>query len=177
MTVHAYKHFIRCGTGLRTLMDFYIYVSRKENTLHWEYIDTAIRSLGISEFEQGCRALSRRLFGAASLCIEDLTEAEQEMLAYFAYCGAYGTKQIYIRNKLAEIQGNREPVRTSTKLRYLLRRVFPGRAFFRCAYPFLYRNPWLIPSFWGYRLIRALFRRFDSVRTEMKTLKETTERE
>lgn len=96
---HAYKHYSRSGTGIRTLADIYIMNQKLGGTLNWEYVDSELRGLGIFSYEHESRELARKIFGIAELPTKaNLSEAEQQMLAYYLGASTYGTIENRILN-------------------------------------------------------------------------------
>ena len=47
LTAHEYKHYSWGGTGLRSLMDVYVYLKNLEGRLDWNYIKEEIRPASI----------------------------------------------------------------------------------------------------------------------------------
>ena len=87
---HAYKHYSSSGTGVRTLADIYIMNQKLGGTLNWEYVDSELQGLGIFSYERESRELAQKLFGSAELPTEaNLSEAEQQMLAYYLGASTY----------------------------------------------------------------------------------------
>ena len=72
--VHAYKHYVKSGTGLRTLLDFYMYLKSKKE-LDFSYIEKEAEFLGIKEFELQSRFLCKKVFEQTSLKTVDAFEA------------------------------------------------------------------------------------------------------
>ena len=51
IVTHAYKHFSRSGSGIRTLIDVYLYI--KNNMLmDWDYISAQLKILELEKFEE-----------------------------------------------------------------------------------------------------------------------------
>ncbi|MGM9664494.1 MAG: nucleotidyltransferase family protein, partial [Eubacteriales bacterium] len=50
MTVHEYKHYSGGGTGLRSLLDCFVYLRAKGDKLDRNYIDGELDKLGLGEF-------------------------------------------------------------------------------------------------------------------------------
>ena len=61
------KHYANKGTGLRSLLDTYVYVLQKGSHLDWSYIGKEAQKLGIAEFERNNRDLAMHLFSGESL--------------------------------------------------------------------------------------------------------------
>ena len=79
---HTYKHYIRAGSGLRSLLDVYVFL-RAHPDLDREYLDAELQKLEITDFEEKLRRLSRKVFTGA-----ELNEQEQKMLDYLILSGA-----------------------------------------------------------------------------------------
>lgn len=118
MIAHAHKHYSHSGTGLRTLVDIYVYNQKKQ--LDRNYIKQELKKLGIEEFEEKTRKLVYQLFNRTSkFSIDELTEDDQQLFLYYCDSGTYGNLKKRIENSLQETHGH--------KLKYLLTRLFPNR--------------------------------------------------
>lgn len=170
ITSHTYKHYIRQGTGIRSLLDSFVYVSKKGDSLDWDYIRRESEKLGIAEFEQQSRTLAMKIFAPEP---QALTAKEAQMLELFLSCGTYGTDAGDIQRQLVELQGDGKPITLWTKIRFWLRHLFPGLEYMRKYVPFCYRHRWCIPFYWIYRLFWALFHRRDTIRKKFKIVKDS----
>lgn len=156
---HEYKHYSGSGTGIRSLLDCYVYLQAKQDTLNWDYITQECQKLGISDFEKKSRQLSQKVFGKAlptdfeKFC-NYLSETETEMLKYYLTSGVYGTLERRIENRVANFQ---KDSKSKSKFRYILSRIFPGMDTYKSTFPFFYKHKWLLPIGWLYRLIRMIF--------------------
>lgn len=150
ITAHEYKHYSREGTGLRSLLDRYVYIKKKQ--LNFEYVTTECAKLGIEKFETESRALCQKVFSNAEL--PELTEAEREMLEYYMFSTAYGTQEQNIRHSLEKNYGK---VSRGTKIRYVLRQAFPKAEFYKSYCPLAYKYKILIPLVWLIRSIKVIF--------------------
>lgn len=151
---HSYMHWEGNGTGLRTVLDVYLY-RRARPDMDGAYIAGELQKLGLTEFEALFRALGEKLFGPAPA--PALTGAEQKALAWLERAGMYGTLERSVQNNLRRLQGGEGPTGGRTRTKYLLRRVFPDREWYRINAPFVYRHGWVKPFFWVYRLGRGVF--------------------
>ncbi|MGN0619633.1 MAG: nucleotidyltransferase family protein [Ruminiclostridium sp.] len=154
---HAYKHYTGGGTGLRTLLDFYVYLKAEEE-MDFAYIENECAALGTGGFEKQSRALCKKVFGtAAAMGYEDfedsLSEEEKAMLMYYLTSGVYGTVERSIDNRINKYREEK----SGSKLRYLLSRLFPSVESYKVCYPFFYKHKLLLPVGWLYRLLRAVF--------------------
>lgn len=168
---HACKHHNGNGTGLRTLLDCYVYLQKKGAHLDWNYIQNELKLLGADTFEEQCRTLSQAMFEKT---LQDVTmvldESKQEILSQFMLSGTYGTIQQNMRNHLKKIQADEKPISSKTKRTYILRRMFPDLDWYKANVPFCYRHRCSIPFYWMYRNVRTLLFRRKSIKCEIKRL-------
>lgn len=160
MIVHEYKHYSSSGTGLRSLLDVYVYLMAKEEKMDFSYILRECEALGIAEFEKRGRLLCKKVFSknfAESMTkngVSELSEEEKKMLDFYLTSGVYGTIDQLADNRLAEFQ---KETGSSSKLRYMWHRVFPDAEKIKGAYPFFGRHRWLMPMLWIYRPVHGIF--------------------
>lgn len=152
---HEYKHFALGGTGLRSLLDIYVYLKKYAELMDWDYIAQETEKLGLTEFEAQNRNLARKVFSNDSL--EALSEKEKDLLEYFARSGTYGNKENRMTNQ----------VKRYGMIHYLIRRVFLPMGSVRRIYPFFYKHKILIPFLPLYRL----FHLKDKAAEEVKFLR------
>lgn len=155
LILHEYKHYADGGTGIRSLLDVYIFIGRSGKSLDMEYIQTELEKLNAVGFERQTRELAMKLFGFAELSAD-----ERQLLDQYIFSGAYGTFANAGKNKIeSEMQGTGK----TAKLSYIFHRLFPPMRVIRSEYPFFYRYKVLIPVLW---LIRP-FMRFSVNRKRM----------
>jgi hypothetical protein len=141
MLTHEYKHFSGNGTGLRSLLDTYVYLKAKEASMDRDYLAGELEKLGLTEFEKENRSLSMKLFNG-----EPLTEAEEKMLGIVKDSGTYGNETVRAKNAI-EKRG---------RAGYLLARTFLPLHEMRSLYPWLDKAPFLLPLSWVLRIGKAL---------------------
>ena len=164
VAAHAYKHFSNSGTGLRSLLDIYVFLT-KHPGLDAGYIDAETRKLGISDFEKTARGLAFDLFGgdaavdSANGADLALPPEEREMLEYIIDSGTYGTLAHGIENDVAK----------HGKLGFFIRKAFLPYRSMCSLYPVLKKAPVLLPFCWVARWIKALFSKPKKVRQIFRT--------
>ena len=161
LLAHEYKHYSNSGTGLRSVLDTYVYLKKKGDTLDWTYLSEEVDKLGIADFEAQNRSLALHLFGG-----EELTVQDQEMLEYLLSSGTYGTVQNRVKNRIRKY-GN-GPFR---KQRYVMSRLFLPMNTVRAAFPLFIKSPILLPFLPVYRVARGMRLRKDRLRAEWKELR------
>ena len=148
LVAHEYKHYTTLGSGLRFLLDVYVFL--KKFKLDEDYIAKESQKLGVAEFERENRALAFRLFDG-----EELTSADCENIEYRLESGASGTRIHLVENK---IRGKKWG-----KLRFMIGRFLvpidktkPRYAIYSKIYPLFYRHKILLPLLPFYRVYKSL---------------------
>ena len=145
--------------------------------MNWEYVDSELRGLGIFSYESESRELAQKLFGIAELPTEaNLSEAEQQMLAYYLGASTYGTIENRTLNQMQKLQPDGGAITAHTKQKYLLSRIFPGREWCEAYAPTVYKYPVLLPFFWVWRLIYKGITKRKKATQEIKALKAVSRR-
>ena len=159
-TAHSYKHFHNSGCGVRTLIDYYLYL--KNNNLDFDYINKELEKIDLKEFSDLISNLSIKVFDNQNLNIDELNT-----ILFIASSGTYGTLEHAV-NKGVKKKG---------KFGYFMSRVFPPLSFYKLAYPWAYRTIILIPIAWFHRLFRILFTDPKKAVREIKMINKTKDKE
>ena len=162
LTAHEYKHFSGRGTGLRSLLDIYVFRQKLGSQLDEEYISSEMKKLGISDFEQQNRSLALHLFGGS-----ELTEQDCKMLEYVIFSGTYGTFQNSIENRVKKNGGGEKGKRA-----YIRNKLFMPLESVKKYYPFYYKHKALLPVLFFYRIGKAVTVKQGKTKRILKILKE-----
>jgi hypothetical protein len=159
LMAHEYKHYIRGGTGVRSLLDTYIFMKKFGASLDMGYLQKELTALGIEQYEKESRSLAMKVFSG-----EALSPEEQENLDYYISSGTYGTYSHLVGNRVAlENDGS--------KSRYILHRLFPSKEEILRNYPFFREHPRMLPLFWVWRPFHGLLHHRKGLKTELEQLK------
>lgn len=176
--IHCNRHYTKKGTGLRSLLDSYVYTKTKNADLDWEYIQRELAKLEVDEFERQMREVSWKIFDdPQSVSEEGLSEEERDFLETFLSSPTYGTYENMVRNTLKEMDPDAEKPTGWTKFRYVLRRAFPNAEFMAVYAPILARHKWLLPAGYVYRIIRTCCKFPGRARSEFRTMRNMTTEE
>lgn len=163
MIAHEYKHYSVYGTGLRSLLDTYVFLQK--NNIDMDYVTTETEKLEIGEFEQQNRSLAMALFDKNAL-----TEENEQMLSYILASGTYGKFSHSVENMLRRDGDG--------KIEYLRRRIIGplkkndiDRKRFRERYATFFNYPVLLPFLPFYRLLRALKKNPKRIKAEANALR------
>lgn len=163
MLAHEYKHYARGGTGLRSLLDVYVFLLAHEKELHKDLTAEKLREVGLADFERMNRELSKKIFSGEEPDVSDM-----ERLGYFLSSGTYGNTQQKRDNLIAN--SLRDDDTKSSKLKYIGKRVFPSEYELRTQYPFYYRHKAFLPILWTRRFFRGVFVHPKTVFSELKEI-------
>lgn len=163
---HAHRHFEASGTGLRLLVDCYVWNHAKE--MNRSYLDEELKKLDMVDFERICRTLSEKMLGGESFF---LTAEEDQMLTYMEQCGTFGNEEIGAENRVLKQMKKANVDERTAKRQLFIQRLFPDMHYYEIRAPFVYRHKILIPFYWIWRLIRRLIR--GGTLKEVKSLSNT----
>ena len=139
LVMHEYKHFSQDGTGLRSLLDLYVYL--RKTRLDLDSVHREAAKMDLAGFEQENRELAQRLFEQ-----QPLTPDQETLLDHFLSDGAYG-------NPLNRIN---RTISREGKAAFFFSRLFLPLETMQNAFPLLKKVPVLYPLFWIYRMGRGL---------------------
>lgn len=166
VTTHEYKHYSGGGTGLRSLLDCYVYLKAKGDKLDFEYIEGECRKLGIEDFEQRRRKLAMKVFFEGST--EGLDEKDLEMLGYYAGSGTYGNVSNRVKNS---IDDEYRKTGKRSKAKYVSNRLFPSLDYMSRSVPFVKNNPLLYPAGFVVRVWRSIFKSGSRIKREVEAVR------
>ena len=148
MIAHEYKHYIKGGTGVRSLVDQYIFMRKFGDSFRWDYARAELDRMGIRDYEEKTRSLAMKLFGEA-VPISALSPEEDELLNLHIFSGIYGSLAADMEQRLQNEAGG-------SRVKLALNRIFPSMDNIKTWWPFFYRHKWLIPLLWIIRPVKAL---------------------
>ncbi|MEY8461751.1 nucleotidyltransferase domain-containing protein [Streptococcus merionis] len=144
-TLHDYKHYSQSGTGIRSLVDLFLFLETEYDNLDWRYIKKELFRLSLTDFEQQQRKLAFKLFGAQAVSLTDLTDDDRNVLSYILSSGTYGLMENQIINEVNYSNGN--------QWLYWKERFFPPVKTMQLRFPTLQKHRYLLPLFYLYRFI------------------------
>ena len=166
---HAVKHLRLGGTGLRTLVDIYLYLQNVP--LNFSYISEQLSVLEISDEEEKLRNISNKLFslennGNLSLLEDD----EKNLLNFIFLSGAYGTIESKAKLELSALSSN-QTFSFKNKFIYWTKRIFAVPARYNMRYPKLYKNKVTRPLIHFVRFYNGLTKNRKYLISEFRTVR------
>lgn len=152
LVIHFAKHYMRGSISPKDICDFWVFRNAYPG-LDETYIEAEMKKLKLTDFYQNIRSVLDCWFcGAApTAAAEAMTEAvfrhgvADERTTFWGY-------SILSRQNGPGGLG-------SSKLRFLLSRIFPSLSFMQARYPVLMKKPWLFPVYWFVRWFQLIFQK------------------
>jgi len=160
ITLHAYKHFINAGVGVRYLLDTFLFLNKYRDSLSWDIINREMEKLCAADFERTHRLLAQKVFS-----LQPLDENDRQLLDLYLMYGTHGAYERMIKNSASTDDGK------TSKSRYLLKRIFPYGDDLPKKYSFFRSHRALLPALWLYRPARAIIKYPASLLKEVRILR------
>lgn len=151
---HAYKHFSRSGSGIRTLTDLYFYI-KNDKSMDWNYISEQLKVLKLENFETLLRNTAVHAFSRQG----KMTTEEWNTVLYMIGSGIFGTSQNRIRNCMKTNGKNKV-------WHYIVDRVWLSDSVTEENFPFFYHHRFYRPFLPIYRFIRGILTHPKKIWTE-----------
>ena len=153
LILHAYKHFVRSGIGLRQFCDIGLWARAYHVEIDWQRL------------HEQCESVHAATFAAAAFCIAgdylgiefDLPapwdgSIDVEPLLHDTLCGGvYGSNDLTRLHSSTVTLNAVKASRTGEKSS-VLSTVFPKREYLERRYPYLKKRPYLLPVAWMQRI-------------------------
>lgn len=172
MLMHGYKHFSGAGSGVRTMLDFYLFLKAYGDTLNREYIDGEIAAADALAEKRGAEGAPLKnfeatLFRKIGLWFEGESAVLDETGLEILSDGVYGrAEKRWIKESRKKGRG-----------KYLFGRLFPPFRTMKQAFPVLKKLPFLLPFFWIWRILRGVFKRRKNIAREVRCVNEEFRKE
>ena len=167
ITAHEYKHFSHGGTGLRNLVDRYVFLNHFADDLDMSYIKAELSKIELLNYEKKSHDFALKLYNGVKLDAEG-----KQFLDYYIFSGTYGTTENLVENRIKARGGG-----ITSRIRYGLDRFIgpvsrhnPSYTVYAAQYPTFYKHKLLLPLLPFYRLIHGLKNSRKRIITEIRTL-------
>ena len=153
LLLHAYKHFVRSGIGLRQFCDIGLWARAYHGEIDWQRLHEQCESVHAATFAAAAFRIARDYLGIEFDLPAPWSDAvDAEPLLHDSLCGG-----VYGSNDLTRLHSSTvtlNAVKSSRKGRKstVLRTVFPEKAYLESRYPYLKKRPYLLPVAWVQRI-------------------------
>ena len=161
---HAFKHFLHSGFGIRQICDILLFAHRHGGAIDWEQVRLSCRAIRAEKFAAALFAIGIRHLGFGPVGPWGSLYVDEKPLLHDVLCaGVYGSADLS-RQHSSTI--TLEAVSTRKKAPAgILAAAFPTAKHLEGRYPWLKKQPWLLPVAWTSRMadyLRETKRRPDS---------------
>lgn len=155
LLLHAYKHFVRSGIGVRQFCDIGLWARAYHNEIDWQRLHDQCESVHAATFAAAAFRIARDYLGIdfdLSMPWNDAVDAEP--LLHDSLCGGvYGSNDL-TRLHSSTVTLNAVKASRAGEKSSVLRTVFPKREYLERNYLYLKKRPYLLPVAWAQRLVR-----------------------
>lgn len=154
LILHAYKHFVRCGIGLRQFCDIGLWAQTYHEQIDWLRLYDQCAGVHAATFAGAAFRIARTYLGIAfELPAWWDNTVDVEPLLHDTLCGGvYGTRD-YTRLHTSTVTLNAIQASRTGGKSTVLRTVFPKREYLERRYPYLKKRPYLLPAAWVQRIV------------------------
>lgn len=153
LLLHAYKHFVRSGIGLRQFCDIGLWARAYHAEIDWQRLHDQCASVHAATFAAAAFRIARDYLGIDfDLPMPLDASIDAEPLLHDTLCGGvYGSNDLTRLHSstvtLNAVKANRTGEKSS-----VLSTVFPKREYLVRRYPYLKKRPYLLPVAWVQRI-------------------------
>ncbi len=155
LLLHALKHFIHSGVGIRQVCDIVVFANNHFEEIHWQKLSDRCKALGALKFSMGIFAIGKKHLNLSpqvscriSQCAP-FPQKEDSLLEDILSAGIYGSATLS-RQHSSSITFSE----VKNKNKGFLRRIFPPAKSLGGKYSYAKNSPLLLPIAWGHRLLR-----------------------
>ena len=153
LILHAYKHFVSCGIGLRQFCDIGLWARAYHGEIDWQRLHDQCAAVHAATFAAAAFRIARDYLGIGfDLSAPWDENIDVEPLLHDTLCGGvYGSNDLTRLHSSTVTLNAVKASRTGEKSS-VLRTVFPKREYLERRYPYLKKRPYLLPVAWAQRL-------------------------
>ena len=153
LLLHAYKHFVRSGIGLRQFCDIGLWAREYHTEIDWQRLREQCESVHAATFAAAAFHIAGDYLGIEfDLPAPWDGSIDVEPLLHDSLCGGvYGSNDLTRLHSSTVTLNAVKASRTGEKSS-VLSTVFPKREYLEHRYPYLKKRPYLLPVAWAQRL-------------------------
>ena len=153
LLLHAYKHFVRSGIGLRQFCDIGLWARAYHGEIDWQRLHEQCESVHAATFAAAAFHIAGDYLGIEfDLPAPWDGSIDVEPLLHDTLCGGvYGSNDLTRLHSSTVTLNAVKASRTGEKSS-VLRTVFPKREYLERKYPYLKKRPYLLPVAWVQRI-------------------------
>ena len=153
LILHAYKHFVRSGIGLRQFCDIGLWAQTYHDQLNWQLLRDQCASVHAATFATAAFCIAREYLGI-DFDLPALWDSPIDVgpLLHDTLCGGVYGSNDYTRLHSSTVTLNAVKASRTGEKSSVLRTVFPKREYLERRYPYLKKRPYMLPVAWVQRI-------------------------
>lgn len=153
LILHAYKHFVYSGIGLRQFCDIGLWAQAYHDQIDWQRLHDQCASVHAATFAAAAFRIARTYLGI-DFDLPGLWDGDVDVepLLHDTLCGGVYGSNSYTRLHSSTVTLNAVKASRTGEKSSVLRTVFPKRAYLERRYPYLKKRPYLLPVAWVQRI-------------------------
>ena len=147
---HAFKHFLHSGFGIRQICDMLLFAGHHQGEIDWDQVLRSCRGIRAEKFAAAVFAVGVKHLGFGPVGPWDRSVDEGPLLHDVLQAGIYGSAQrsrLHSSTITLEAAAAQRPARGG-----FLSAAFPSVQKLEGRYPWLKKQPWLLPVAWASRM-------------------------
>ena len=153
LILHAYKHFVRSGIGLRQFCDIGLWAWTYHAEIDWQRLHDQCASVHAATFAAAAFRIAREYLGI-DFDLPALWDSpiDVEPLLHDTLCGGVYGSNDYTRLHSSTVTLNAVKASRTGEKSSVLSTVFPKREYLERRYPYLKKRPYMLPVAWVQRI-------------------------
>ena len=154
LILHAYKHFVYSGIGLRQFCDIGLWARAYHDRIDWQRLHDQCAGVHAATFAAAAFRIARTYLGI-DFDLPGLWDGDVDVepLLHDTLCGGVYGSNSYTRLHSSTVTLNAVKASRTGGKSSVLRTVFPKRAYLERRYPYLKKRPYLLPVAWVQRIV------------------------
>ena len=154
LILHAYKHFVYSGIGLRQFCDIGLWARAYHDQIDWQRLHDQCAGVHAATFAATAFRIARTYLGI-DFDLPGLWDGDVDVepLLHDTLCGGVYGSNSYTRLHSSTVTLNAVKASRTGGKSSVLRTVFPKRAYLERRYPYLKKRPYLLPVAWVQRIV------------------------
>ena len=154
LILHAYKHFVRSGIGLRQFCDIGLWAREYHDEIDWQHLHDQCADVHAATFAAAAFKIAREYLGIAFALYEPWNgSVDAEPLLHDTLCGGVYGSNDYTRLHASTVTLNAVKASRTGGKSSVLRTIFPKTDYLKRRYPYLKKHPYLLPAAWFQRIV------------------------
>jgi len=153
LILHAYKHFVSCGIGLRQFCDIGLWAQEYHEQIDWQRLYDQCASVHAATFAAAAFKIARGYLSIEfNLSAPWEASIDVEPMLHDTLCGGVYGSNDYTRLHSSTVTLNAVKASRVGKKSSVLSSIFPKKEYFERRYQYLKKHPYLLPVAWIQRI-------------------------